>query len=394
MMMKDLTQVVHHPQVSEQGFASLAVPVYRASTIIFDSVQAYADRKTRGPDGYSYGLHGTPTTKTLEAQLSALERAKHTVILPSGQAAIAMVFLTVLQPGDEVLIPDNVYPAVRSFCAEYLAPRNIFHRIYDPMIGADIAEIITDATRLIWTESPGSTSMEVGDLPAIAAVARSRGVLTGCDNSWATPLLFKPLDAGIDFSMEALTKYVGGHSDLLLGSISLRDESWYERIKATMRMLGIGVSPEDCSLALRGIETMGVRLAHIGKVSTDFAQRMQASPAVAKVLHPTLPDCPGHIYWKRDFSGVSGVFSVVLNPCPNSAIEQALGDLKIFAIGASWGGSRSLIAPLSIADARTVTPWPHTGQILRISIGLEDPQDLWDDLSRLLACLVSAGDGG
>ncbi|WP_088184241.1 trans-sulfuration enzyme family protein [Sphingobium sp. Z007] len=392
--MKDLTQVVHHPQVNEQGFASLAVPVYRASTIIFDSAQAYADRKDRGPDGYSYGLHGTPTTKMLEAQLSALERADHSVILPSGQAAIAILFLTILKAGDDVLIPDNVYPAVRGFCQDYLAPRGIGHRIYDPMIGAGIGDLIGPATRLIWTESPGSTSMEVGDLPAIAEVARARSVLTGCDNTWATPLLFKPLNIGMDFAMEALTKYVGGHSDLLLGSLSLRDRAWYERIRSTMRMLGIGVSPEDCALALRGIETMGVRISHIGGISTDFAHRLQSMPAVAKILHPALSDCPGHDHWKRDFSGASGVFSVVLAPDCDGALDQALGALHVFAIGASWGGSRSLIAPMSLAQARTVTPWPHVGRLLRISIGLEDPADLWDDLSRLLTALTPVGADG
>ena len=392
--MRDLTQVVHHPQVSEQGFASLAVPVYRASTIIFDSAQAYADRKDRGPDGYSYGLHGTPTTKMLEAQLSALEQADHSVILPSGQAAIAILFLTICQAGDEVLIPDNAYPAVRGFCEDYLAPRGIGHRIYDPMIGAAIGDMIGPSTRLIWTESPGSTSMEVGDLPAIAGAARARGVLTGCDNTWATPLLFKPLTIGIDVAMEALTKYVGGHSDLLLGSLSLRDRSWYERIRCTMRMLGIGVSPEDCALALRGIETMGVRIGHIGRISTDFAHRLQSMPAVAKVLHPALPDCSGHDHWKRDFAGASGVFSIVLEPGCNDALDTALGDLRVFAIGASWGGSRSLIAPMSLDRARTVTPWLHEGRLLRISIGLEDPADLWDDLSRLLTSLVPAGSGG
>lgn len=385
--MKDLTRVVQPPAANHEGFASLAIPTYRASTIVFDDPEAYANRKYRGPDGYTYGLHGTPTTKTLEAQLTALEQGERTVIVPSGQAGITIVFLTVLRPGDKVLIPDNAYPPVRSFCVNYLASRGIDHAVYDPMIGEGIAALIDDTVKLVWTESPGSTTMEVGDLPAIVAAAKAKGVLTGCDNTWATPLLFKPLALGMDFSMQAITKYVGGHSDLLLGSISVREVHWHRALKDTTRMIGIGVSPDDCALALRGMQTMGVRLGHMGAISTDFAQRIGKFDAVDRVLHPAMPDCPGHEFWKRDFKGSSGVFSVVLKPGVDDLLNGAMSGLETFAIGASWGGTRSLIAPMSVTDDRVVTPWTDQGRILRISVGLEDPEDLWTDLSRLFEAL-------
>lgn len=390
--MKDLTQVVHHPAVSTEGFASLTVPTYRASTIVFADAQAYATRGKRSPDGYSYGLHGTPTTRTLETQLSRLEGGQRTVIVPSGQAGITIVLLTVLLPGDKVLIPDSAYPPVRGFCVNYLKPRGIDHEVYDPMIGAKISGLIDSRTKLVWAESPGSTTMEFQDVPAIVRAAHDKGVLVGCDNTWATPLLFKPLAHGADFAMEALTKYVGGHSDLLLGSISVRDTGLFRRLKDTMRMIGLGVSPDDCALALRGLETMGVRLAHMGKVSTEFAQRIASLPCVDRVLHPALPTCPGHDAWKRDFAGVSGVFSVVLKPMADAALAKALAGLRYFAIGASWGGTHSLIAPMSVKNDRVVNAWTDEGPILRISIGLEDPEDLWSDLEGLFASLRPAGD--
>lgn len=378
----DLSRCVHHPAVSQDGFASLAVPTYRASTIVFPDAQAYADRRHRGPDGYSYGLHGTPTTRTLEAQISALHGAERTVLLPSGQAAITVVLLSVLRPGDTVLIPDTAYPPVRGFCVNYLAPRGIRHVVYDPMAGTHIAELMDATTKLVWLESPGSTTMEVQDFRAIADAAHAGGALVGCDNTWATPLLFKPLDHGADFVMEALTKYVGGHSDLLLGSVSVRDLALRQRLKDTMRMIGIGVSPDEVALALRGIETMGVRLAYVGRVALEFARRIDMMPDF-RVLHPALASCPGHPFWARDFAGSSGLFSVVLRPEADAALGPALSAMRMFAIGASWGGTRSLIAPMTVAADRVATTWPDKGTIVRISVGLEDPEELWADLVTL-----------
>jgi cystathionine beta-lyase len=388
--MKDLTSLVRHPDVNEEGYASLAVPTHRASTIVFDDAAAYSNRKYRGPDGYTYGLHGTPTTKTLEAHLTELEQGERTVIVPSGQAGATIVFLTVLLPGDKVLIPDTAYPPVRGFCVNYLKPRGIDHVVYDPMIGAAVADLIDERTKLVWLESPGSTTMEFQDVPGIIAAAHAKGVLVGCDNTWATPLLFKPLAHGADFSMEALTKYVGGHSDLLLGSISVSDVALYRRLKDTTRMIGIGVSPDECALAIRGLQTMGVRLAHVGRVGTDFARRIDGLPAVERVLHPAIADCPGREYWERDFAGASGVFSVVLKAGADTGLTEALSNLKTFAIGASWGGVRSLIVPMDVKPDRVVTEWTDPGPVLRISIGLEDEGELWSDLEALFAALAPA----
>lgn len=385
--MHDLTRCVHHPAVDEEGYASLAVPTHRASTIVYKDAASFAARKYRGFDGYTYGLHGTPTTRTLEAQLTALHGGVRTVLVPSGQAAVTIVMLSVLMPGDKVLIPDHVYPPVRSFCEDYLKPRGIDYAVYDPLIGAGIAALIDDATKLVWVESPGSGTMEVQDIAAIAKAAKAKGALVGCDNTWATPLIFKPLAHGADFACEALTKYVGGHSDLLLGSITVSDMDLRQKMKETLRAFGVGVSPDECQLALRGIETMGLRVAHMGRVSEDFAGRMTHSPAVEQVLHPALPSCPGHEFWKRDMGRSSGVFSIVLQPVAEATLEAALTALKVFAIGASWGGTRSLIAPMAVKGDRTVNPWTPEGMVLRISIGLEDADDLWNDLDALLVAL-------
>ncbi|MGJ5207138.1 cystathionine beta-lyase [Bradyrhizobium sp. HKCCYLR20261] len=385
--MHDLTRCVRHPAVSHDGFKSLSVATYRASTIVYDDPQAFARRAERGLDGYTYGLHGTPTTRTLEAQLTALHGGERTVLVPSGQAAVAMTMLAVLKPGDKVLIPDHVYPPVKGLCAGYLAERGIAHQIYDPLIGSGIAELIDSATRLIWMESPGSGTMEVQDVPAIVAAARARGVLTGCDNTWASPLLFKPLAHGVDFAVEALTKYVGGHSDLLLGSITVKDLSLRKALKDVLGVLGIGVSPDEAALALRGIETMGVRMAHSSRVALDFAKRLQEAPAVARVLHPALPSCPGHEVFARDFAGASTVFSIVIKPERTPRIDQALGKLRLFAIGASWGGTHSLIAPMDVVAGRTIRPWDEREGLVRLSIGLEEPGELWEDLSRFLEAL-------
>ena len=386
--MRDLTLCVKRPQISQDGFASLAIPTYRASTIVFPDAQSYADRKHRGPDGYSYGLHGTPTSRTLEAALTKLEQGVRTVLVPSGQAAITVVMMTVLKPGDTVLIPDTVYPPVTGFCEHFLKPRGINYTIYDPMIGSGISWLIDSTVKLVWTELPGSTTMEVQDIPAIVAAAHEKGALVGCDNTWATPIYFKPLTHDVDFVTEAITKYIGGHSDLLMGSISVRDIALQRRLKDTMRMVGIGTSPDDCALVLRGLETMGVRLAHVGKIALEFAEEIAKRVPSQLVLHPALPHSPGHEFWKRDFSGASGVFSVVVPPHAEEAIPSLLTAATTFSIGASWGGTHSLIAPMTVNGSRAANAWVHEGTILRISIGLEDPADLWNDLLPIVEAIA------
>ncbi|QEI05175.1 cystathionine beta-lyase [Pigmentiphaga aceris] len=385
--MRDLSKCVNNPAVSSEGFVSLSTATHRASTIVFPSAQAYAERKKRGPDGFTYGLHGTPTTRALEARLTALEAGVRTALVPSGQAAIAVVLLTVLRPGDTVLIPDNAYPPVRGFAVNYLESRGIGYRLYDPAQGADIASLIDDSVKLVWVESPGSTTMEIQDIPAIVAVAHARGALVGCDNTWATPLLFKPLTHGVDFSIEAITKYIGGHSDVFMGSIAVSTVEMHRRLKDTMRMLGMGVSPDDCFLVLRGMETLGVRLQHQGRVALEMAQSLVGHAAAERVLHPALPSCPGHALWKRDFLGASGVFTVQLRSGFEAGLSDALTAMKMFSIGASWGGTHSLIAPMEISGDRQLSTWNASTILLRISIGLEDPEDLREDVQTLFARL-------
>ena len=385
--MRDLSHCVNNPATSSEGFVSLSTATHRATTIVFPDAQAYAERKKRGPDGFTYGLHGTPTTRALEARLTALEQGVRTALLPSGQAAIAVILLTVLRPGDTVLIPDNTYPPVRGFAVNYLEARGIGYRTYDPAIGAGIADLLDDSVKLVWVESPGSTTMEIQDIPAIVAAAHARGALVGCDNTWATPLLFKPLTHGVDFSMEAITKYIAGHSDVFMGSISVSTVELHRRLKDTMRMLGMGVSPDDCFLVLRGMETLGVRVQHQSRVALDMAQALAGHAAAERVLHPALPSCPGHELWKRDFIGASGVFTVQLKAGYEAGLSDALTAMKFFSIGASWGGTHSLIAPMEISGDRQLSKWDASTILLRISIGLEDPEDLREDLQTLFARL-------
>lgn len=381
--MHDLTDCVHHPAISHEGFASLSVATHRASTIVFDDAQAYADRHKRGPSGYSYGLYGTPTSRTLEAQLTRLHAGTGTVLLPSGQAAIAAIMLSVLRPGDHVLIPSSVYPPVLAHCQNYLAEFGIEHSVYDPLCGSQIETLLHSRTKLVWVESPGSTSLEVQDLPAIAKAAHRAGALVGCDNTWASPLLCKPLTLGADFVVEALTKYASGHSDALLGSITVSDEANDARLRSWMRSVGMGVSPDDCTLVLRGLETMGVRIAHVGHIAADIARKLSHSPAAQRVLHPTLPHHPGHDTFVRDFKGASGLFSVELKPEVAPFLNQSLEQLKCFAIGASWGGTHSILAPITLGSSDQSASPAKSRTYLRVSIGLEDPDDIWEDLNAI-----------
>ncbi|MDJ1158666.1 cystathionine beta-lyase [Chelatococcus sp. SYSU_G07232] len=387
--MRDATRCVQAPAIDADGFASLTVPVQRASTITFPDAPSFARRHERGHDGYTYGLYGTPTTRALEAQIAMLEGAAGVALTPSGQAAVTTTMLALLKPGDHLLIPDSVYPPVRAFADGFLAALGVRTTYYDPLIGAGITAFIEAATRLVWVESPGSGTFEVQDVPAIVAAAHARGLLVACDNSWATPLLFRPLAAGADLSILAVTKYLSGHSDLLMGSIAAPDKALLHRVKDTTRILGLGVSPDDCSLALRGLQTLAVRLRHVGAAAIDLALWLERQRDVERVLHPALPGCPGHPVWERDFKGASGVFAVVLAPAVTPRLDAALGRLDIFRIGASWGGTHSLIAPMDVSGQRTVVPWTERGPLLRLSIGLEDPEDLKADLARFLAALTS-----
>jgi len=385
--MNDQTACVIHPSISLDGYAGLSVPVYRASTIRFSDAQSYAKRFERGDDGYVYGLYGTPTVRTLEKQLATLEQAERTFLVPSGQAAVALAMLSVLSPGGTVLIPDSVYPPVRDFANNELQRYGMRTVFYDPA-GKFPEHLLDASTRLIWIESPGSTTMEFQDVPEIVRIAQRRDILVGCDNTWATPLLFKPLANGVDISVHALTKYASGHSDVLMGSISVRDGALASAIKGLLGRLGVCASPDECSLVLRGVETLPVRLHHSARVAESIARWIARQPLTERVLHPALSACPGHDAWKRDFAGASGVFSVVLEERAIPHIHDALDALSIFAIGASWGGTRSLMVPMSVKDFRTARPWNGPDLIVRLSVGLEAEEDLMRDLERFFARLT------
>ncbi len=385
IIMKDLTRCVLTPDVSTEGFAPLGVGVHRASTIMFKDAAAYASRLDRGYHGYSYGLYGTPTTRTLEAKLSDLEGGAWTFLTPSGQAANALATLPFLAAGDHILIADTAYPPMRDFAETDLRRLGVEVDFFDPVSPQDVASKMREKTRIVWCESPGSTTMEILDLPKIVSIAHERGALVGIDNTWATPLNFKPIAHGADIVTEALTKFVAGHSDVFMGSITVKKEAHIMPIRSLMGRMGIGVSPDDASLVLRGFETLGVRLRHSERVALAFARKIANHPMVEQVLHPALESFPGHEVWKRDFLGSSGVFSVVFRQPASKHVAEALDSFKIFAIGASWGGTRSLAAPMSIQRFRSATSWSGPNVILRLSIGLEDEGELWADIERFLA---------
>lgn len=381
----DDTACVRHPRAAVEGFESFATPVYRASTIVFPDAESYRTRASRIPDGYSYGLTGTPTSRTLEASITHLHQGERSIIVPSGQAAITAVMLAVLRAGDNVLITDNAYPPVKQFAREVLAPLGVSVSLFDPMdLDALRSKIDPTTTKLVWIEAPGSTSMEVCDIPSICSIAHEAGALVGCDNTWATPLLCKPILLGVDVVAEALTKYVGGHSDILLGSITFADFDLYALVRRQLANLGVGVSPDDCSLALRGLETMPIRLRHVGTVATDFAHRLAQTIGADKVLYPALPGSVGHEFWKRDFTGSSGLLTLKLDVPDKERTDAALNGLATFSIGASWGGTRSLVAPMSLTGERSVSVYNPDSLYLRVSIGLEEPAELWRDIVSFL----------
>ncbi|WP_159949386.1 PLP-dependent transferase [Rhizobium sp. 18065] len=385
--MKDLTQCVLTPAVSSEGFDPLGVGVHRGSTIVFKDAAAYAARGERGHQGYSYGLYGTPTTRTLEAKLTSLEGGVWSFLTPSGQAANALAILPFVAAGDHVLIVDTAYPPMRDLAETDLRRLGVDVDFFDPLAPEDLSGKISDRTKIVWCESPGSTTMEVLDLPRISAIAHARGALVGVDNTWATPLNFKPLLHGADIVTEALTKFVSGHSDILMGSITIGDEALLQPIRSLVGRMGIGVSPDDASLVLRGFETLGVRLRHSERVALNFARRMAKHPLVDAVLHPALENFAGHAVWKRDFLGSSGVFSMTFTDEASPHVAAALDTFRLFAIGASWGGTRSLVAPMSVERFRSATAWGGPDLILRLSIGLEDEEELWTDIESFLANL-------
>ncbi len=359
-------------------------PVHRGSTILFDSV---ADMRAAAPKlgTYVYGLQGTPTQWALAEALTELEPgAAGTALMPSGLAAVTTALMTVLSSGDELLMADSVYGPTRRFCEQMLARMGVTTRYYDPLASAaELEGLIGDATRAIFLESPGSMTFEVQDVPGICATARRHKITTILDNTWATPLLFPAIAAGVDLSLIALTKHVGGHSDLLLGAVSANAD-WYERLQCTTFDLGHAVSPDDAWLASRGLRTLGVRLRQHEQSGLRVAEWLKAQPQVSRVLHPAFPDCPGHEYWRRDFTGSSGVFAFALDGHSKAERDALVDRLELFGIGYSWGGFESLAVPA--VPVRSVST-SSGGALVRLHIGLEDPEDLIADLAQALVAI-------
>jgi cystathionine beta-lyase len=332
---------------------------------------------------FQYGRHGTPTTRALQDALMALEgpRCAGVGLAPSGLAAISTTLLAVLKAGDHLLVCDNAYRPTRNFSNGVLARYGVETTYYDPSIGADIAALFKPNTRAVVVEAPGSQSFEMPDIPAIAAAAHTHGALVIDDNTWATPLFHRSLDQGVDISIQAATKYIGGHSDIMFGTISANARAW-PLITETIKLLGVCAGPDDVFLALRGLRTLSVRLNQHHRSALDMARWLATRPEVIRVLHPGLESDPGHAIWKRDFTGASGLFGVVLKPAPQKAVDALLDTVKLFGMGYSWGGFESLIIPFDCSDYRTATKWTPGGPTLRLHIGLEHVDDLKADFER------------
>ena len=359
-------------------------PVVHASTVLFPDARTMAGRDQK----YTYGTHGTPTTDALTTALDALEGSAGTILTPSGLAAVTLPLLAFLSAGDHVLITDSVYFPTRRFANGVLARMGVEVTYYDPLVGAGIAELMKPNTRVVFTESPASNTFEVQDVPAIARAARARDAVVMMDNTWATPLLFRPLDHGVDVSIHALTKYPAGHSDVLLGSVSANERTW-ERLHAASEALGNCAAPDDSYQVLRGLRTMGVRLARHEESALDIARWLEGRADVARVLHPALESFPGHALWKRDFSGASGIFAIVLAGGGERQAHAFLDSLSIFGLGYSWGGYESLAVHVQLGD-RTVAGNDYDGPVIRLQIGLEDVADLKADIAAGLAAAAAA----
>ncbi|WP_066682529.1 cystathionine beta-lyase [Sphingomonas sp. CCH9-E2] len=376
------TKVVGAGRRPEWTQGIVSPPVWRASTILYDNVAQM--RAAGGRDTHHrlfYGRRGTPTQWSLADALTELEPgAEATFLYPSGVAAVSAALLSVLSPGDELLLPDSAYDPTRSFATGFLARFGVTTRFYDPMIGGGISELIGGNTSAILMESPGSLTFEVQDVPAIVAAAKARGVTTLIDNTWATPLLFPVIERGVDLSILACTKYIVGHSDVMLGSVTAAPSHW-DRLRDTSFALGQTASPDDAWLGARGLRTMAVRLKHHGAAALEIARWLETRPEVARVLHPALPSCPGHELFLRDFKGASGLFSFVLNGGTEASRAALIDGLGLFGIGYSWGGFESLAIPIDPQRYRSVTRWEAEGLAVRLQIGLEEPADLIADLA-------------
>ena len=379
--------VVTHAGRDPQRHAGLVnTPVFRGSTVLFPDVRSY---EGRDPDNYKsmrYGIHGTPTTFALEEAVAKLEGGHAAVALSSGLAAITAALCAFVKNGDHLLVTDSVYGPARGFCDRRLKPFGVEVEYYDPLIGAGIDKLIRPNTRLVYCESPGSLTFEMQDIPAIAAAAHARGIPVLADNTWGTPYFYRSFEHGVDVSIHAGTKYIVGHSDALMGLIVTNDKYWLT-VRRTVADFGFSVSPDDCYLALRGLRTIGVRMRHQQESALKVARWLEARPEVLRVLYPPLASDAGHALWKRDFSGGASLFGVVLKPAAWDSVGRMIEALSLFGIGSSWGGFESLAIRVDVSRSRTATRWNPGGPLIRLHIGLEDPDDLVADLEQALAQL-------
>lgn len=380
--LKLATRLITGGRNPDESFGFVSIPPYRGSTVLYPSAKACLARESR----YAYGLTGNPSMEQLNTLWSELEGAEGSVALCSGAAACTVALLAVLSAGDHLLVPDSVYRPTRNFCNGMLRRMGIETTYYDPMIGGGIRTLFKPNTRAIFTESPGSHTFEVQDIPAIVAAAREINAFTLMDNTWATAIYFKALDFGIDISINAATKYPSGHSDVLAGMIAANARA-LPLVKAAHYELGQYLSPDDTYTLLRGLRSMDLRLREQGKAALEIAHWLKARPEVLKVLHPALPDCPGHEFFKRDFTGSSGLFGFVLKPGYDSLAFIDATDL--FGVGFSWGGFESLMIPVDATSYRTVTPFAPGGACIRIQIGLENIEDLKADLAQAFAAIAT-----
>ena len=371
---------------ARRDYASLATPVYRGSTVVFEDQSSVKDSWDQAENGYSYGLYGTPTALELAARISEIEGAHRTLIVPGGQAAIALVYFAYCKTGSHALVPHSAYGPNKEMAEGILRGLGIEVESYDPLVGAGISELIRENTALIWCESPGSVTMEIQDVPAIAKAAHAKGVAVALDNTYAAGVMFDAFAHGVDVSMQALTKYVGGHSDLLLGSVSVRDAAAFEKMGLVYRQLGLAVSPDDCSLALRGLQTLALRLEQLERSTLKVAHWLDLHPKIEAVFHPAFASCPGHDIWKRDFTGSTSVFSILFKQDVDPlSVAAFLDALDLFHIGLSWGGIHSL----AVVYPRLERPGrDYSGRLVRLNIGLEQVDDLIEDLENALNTTV------
>ncbi|SIP98614.1 PLP-dependent transferase [Pseudacidovorax sp. RU35E] len=397
-MSASATDLIHHPYLPPSSFEAPQPGIFKASTVFFPNVAAMRARDWKSKGGYTYGLHGTPTTFLLEERLAALEGGSQCLLAPSGLAAISLVALSLLSRGDEVLIPDNAYGPNKALATGELANYGVTHRLYDAMDPADLAAKISERTRLVWIEAPGSVTMEFPDLPALVDACRARGVVSALDNTWGAGLAFNPFDLvgdgkGVDISVHALTKYPSGGGDVLMGSVVTRDEALHLKLKLTHMRLGVGIGANDAEALLRALPSVHLRYSAHDRAARTLATWLGEREEIAQVLHPALPGSPGHAHWQT-LCGASdlaaGLFSVVFDGrFAVEAIDRFCDSLKLFKLGYSWGGPISLVVPYDIGLMRdpAVSHWPHKGTLVRFSVGLERVEDLQADLAQALAQL-------